>query len=522
MPLELKDRTIDLLKPKCNQVLQLTFDESLNVPDIKPDLDRILQSSGQITILEEEILENKVKIKGELKTNVLYAPLNDKKPIHNIDVTVPFEEIVNVDGVTTKDTIQADCTIEDLGIEAINSRKIGIQSLAQLRIDINEKKEIYVTTDVISASEIQKKVEPIRFCQLKASTKENYKIKDELAIPAGKPNIMEILWHDVSIQNKDIKLLDGKVNVKGTLHLATLYIAEDTDNSLEFVEHDLSFNGLIDCYDCREDMVHDITIKISEENISPRPDLDGEERVFSVEVDTKIDIKVYSEEQANILSDLYSLEKSVEVQKEDVNYQTLLCKNQSQCTIKETIAIDEHEPEILQIYYTTGDVVIDDIEYSDDRIDVEGVLLCKTMYVAANDSVPVNVFEAPLPFEHSIDVKDLKESSIANITPNVNYINCTMVGEKEVEIKCAVNMNTIVFDEKHIEVISEVEELPIDINEISKVPGIIGYVVKDKDTLWDIAKKFKTKIENIVEMNELEEVKIKRGDKLIIVKELNL
>ena len=55
--------------------------------------------------------------------------------------------------------------------------------------------------------------------------------------------------------------------------------------------------------------------------------------------------------------------------------------------------------------------------------------------------------------------------------------------------------------------------------EMEKRPGIVGYIVKSEDDLWDLAKKYMTTEESIREMNGLESEKVKAGDKLLIFKE---
>lgn len=55
----------------------------------------------------------------------------------------------------------------------------------------------------------------------------------------------------------------------------------------------------------------------------------------------------------------------------------------------------------------------------------------------------------------------------------------------------------------------------------TKIPGIVGYVVKEGDTLWSIAKTYFTTVESIREQNE-EVSEIKPGDKLLIVKEIGI
>ena len=66
---------------------------------------------------------------------------------------------------------------------------------------------------------------------------------------------------------------------------------------------------------------------------------------------------------------------------------------------------------------------------------------------------------------------------------------------------------------------TNVSEQPLDYEELQKIPGIVGYIVKDGDTLWSIAKRYFTTVDDIRDQNEgIEEVK--PGDKLLIVKEI--
>ena len=46
--------------------------------------------------------------------------------------------------------------------------------------------------------------------------------------------------------------------------------------------------------------------------------------------------------------------------------------------------------------------------------------------------------------------------------------------------------------------------MPLDQEKIRNMPGITVYIVKPGDTLWDIAKKFYTTVEEIIQMNDLD------------------
>jgi hypothetical protein len=55
--------------------------------------------------------------------------------------------------------------------------------------------------------------------------------------------------------------------------------------------------------------------------------------------------------------------------------------------------------------------------------------------------------------------------------------------------------------------------------EIEKRPSIIGYIAKENEDLWELAKIYKTSVKMIRESNELGDRPTKKGERLLIFKE---
>ena len=53
---------------------------------------------------------------------------------------------------------------------------------------------------------------------------------------------------------------------------------------------------------------------------------------------------------------------------------------------------------------------------------------------------------------------------------------------------------------------------------LSAQPGMIGYLVKENETLWDIAKRYHTTESELMETNGLKSFNVVPGNKLLIVK----
>ena len=63
------------------------------------------------------------------------------------------------------------------------------------------------------------------------------------------------------------------------------------------------------------------------------------------------------------------------------------------------------------------------------------------------------------------------------------------------------------------------DQKEIDYKVLEQRPGIIGYIVKEGDELWNLAKYYGTTKEGIMDINHMESEQLKCGDKLLIFKE---
>ena len=87
------------------------------------------------------------------------------------------------------------------------------------------------------------------------------------------------------------------------------------------------------------------------------------------------------------------------------------------------------------------------------------------------------------------------------------------------EVKAVLAFHCFFRREVKTEMITDVKFEPMDMNELANRPGVIGYIVKEGDDLWSLAKHYCTTMESIREVNEMEDEKLKVGDRILIFKE---
>ena len=69
-----------------------------------------------------------------------------------------------------------------------------------------------------------------------------------------------------------------------------------------------------------------------------------------------------------------------------------------------------------------------------------------------------------------------------------------------------------------LELIQEINAQPLDTEKMSRLPGMVVYVVKDGDSLWNIGKKYYVTVDTLRSLNELEGDTLVPGQKLLVVK----
>ena len=518
--MDLIKKNIHMNKLKCKSTLQLTLDDDFNVPDVKPDIDQIITGQGEIKINDIKAMNGKLLVKGALDFNALYLSDGDQRPIHNISGTIPFDEVINMETNCSDDEPIVKWELEDLSTGLINSRKLSVRSIVRLYVAVEELYDEETAVMVEDSEDVQYINKKIEVTNVAINKKDTFRIKDEITLPANKGNISNLLFKDVNLSNVEVRLLDDKFTLKGELPVFTLYTTEDEDNPMEYFETEVPFSGTVDCNGCTEDMIEDITFSIASKSLELKPDSDGETRVIDLEVILDLGIKVYETCEPEILCDIYSPMKEITPIVRNADYENLVIKNNSKYRIADRIRVTDDQSRILQICHASGDIKLDDVNAVGTELQVEGVIEVNILYITEDDARPMNSIKGIIPFTQVIELKGMKPGSNYEVKPCIDQLSVMMLDSEEIEVKATINLNTIVFDVITEAIITDVVVNALDVEKLQAMPGIIGYVVKRDDTLWNIAKKYYTTVDNIMAVNELENDSIKEGDKLVILKKV--
>lgn len=514
--MDLISRQVHYVKEGKRTFDQFYLDEEYNVPDTKEDVRQIVQGTGTVKVENFSLTENYLRVSGKFYFRILYITDGEEGRLAVLEGKIPFEEMVYIDG-DDRENYFVENVRDEFTTSLVHSRKIGLRVMVELEIGRETLEDEETTVDVEEMAGVYKKFRKVNFLELHTAKKDTFRIKEEITLPGTKESIGQVLLTDISSRKMDIRPGEEAIQFRGELLVFCLYLSED--GKTDWLEQSVPYEGKVECAGVDESMFYHVQNTLEDTLVDIRLDEDGEMRVLGVEGTLNLRMNIYHEEEIELLEDLYSTEQNCSYMTRDAVYEELQIQNHSKCKVAERLSLPELKEDVLQICHSTGTIQIEHREETEDGIQLEGILHLSFLYLKASDESPFGSWQGMVPFTWLLECPQIAEDACYNISYHVEQLQISLAGNQDVEVKAVLAFDTFVRKPVHMQVITEVRLSDEEESEQENRPGIVGYVVKEGEELWDIAKRYRTTEDVITERNDLENRTIKEGDKLLIFRE---
>jgi len=519
--LELIRKHIYMNRQKCRSSLQMTLDDDFNVPDSKPDILRLLKTDGDIKISDKKQMNGKLLINGSLLFRILYISDDSSRPLHTLQGELPFSESINLSEECATENLNLHWDFEDLTASIINSRKYTIRSLVLFSISGEELASRELVVDVSPDANLYAKKLPLTLTGIAANQKDSLRIREDVTLPNAKPDIAEILYYELQLNNADTRLGTDKFTVSGDLSLFLCYLSEKDGTLPEYYETEIPVTSTVDCPGCTESMIPYITLTPCARSLEIRPDVDGEERCLEAELMLDLGIKLYEDQELQLVNDMYSTQEQLHTEYTALEYETLLQRNNSRVRLSDTLRLNPALPKPLQICHSSSNAKLDSVRATGEGLLAEGVLDINIFYVSLEDNHPLEVLSTTIPFSQMIEIHGITPDCIYEVHAVPDQLSAMFADQDTIELKAGISFDCIVFARHTEPILTDCTVTQPDPDSCASMPSISAYTVLPSDSLWDIAKRFSTSEASICEVNEITEETLTPGELLLIVKECN-
>ncbi len=500
---------------------QITLDDDHNLAEYQPDIRKLIGEKGQVRFDEIKVGADTVRLRGALHFDVLYRCDPADGGFARLGGDLPFQEVVRMEGAQESDTVQVTPQIEDLSITLINSRKLGVRALLTLRLQLHRScvYELPVAlTDAAQSDTIQVRTQNVDALELSGQRKDTSRVRAELTLPSNKPAIQEILWYCIQPRGIECRSEEEKLTLGGELFVHMVYRSAEEDGQLQCLELAVPVQTEVEVPEADSDTIAWVNVRLTGSELTPAEDFDGEERQIQMEAVLELSYVLWEERRLTLLQDAYATDRQLAIEWEPVTLQRLLIKNDSRFRLNERVEL-EAAAGVLQVCSCTGEVQVEEVTPAEGGLEVSGILRLRLLYIAADDEAPLVTVDRVLPFQEAVEVPELDPSRMNvsyELEAGIDQLTTTLTDQSQVECKAQIRLCAIIFEAQTVPNICAVRtEEPAA--ERQNRAGMVGHIVQNGESLWDIAKAAQVSVHQLKEWNHLETDAVQAGDRLMLV-----
>jgi len=477
------------------------------IPDVKPDILNTINVTGNVCVYKKEVLEGKVRIDGNVNVYIIYLADTENQNVRGLNTTFDFTQVLDINECKSNMKVDENVIIKSIECKILNGRKVNIKVSLMIEGIVYTNENIEFIKEIDEIPNVQYLKTPLQITSLIGEGNAKAYAKDTIIID-NTDTLAEILSVDLNVINKDIKISYNKIISKAEICVKIMYLTED--GRICIVENTIPIMGFIDMPNITEE--NDCEVKYKLRNIVLKPNSDEEHSVY-FEAEFELTCRAYETKEIRIIEDLYSTTRELIFNPKQVNV-TISRNNTKQiCNIRERLIIPEIQEN--KIYDAMIKVIINDQNIVSDSIIYDGEMEINFIY-ESNDITKVSTIQYKLPFNFTAQASGVNNNNFVTTEIEVKMQDFVVLSEGTIDAK--IDLLFCINDLKTKD-INIIDEIKVDDTKEDNLYSMTIYFVKSGDSLWKIAKKYKSTIEEIVRINNIEdENRIYPGQQLFIPK----
>ena len=475
------------------------------IPDVKPDADEIIGSDSELIIDGSEITSGRILVEGRILSHILYATPEADSPVAGMTAVKEFSHYFDAANAEDDSSVDIKGYVEHTDCDVLNSRKLQVKHMINLDIFLNKREEAEAVTAIDMEDAITRNEDiKVKFMADEGSSETI--VREDIAPEEDEDvNIRDVLYASAAVTKVEPQISDDKVLVEGTLNVDVIYMKDTEEPEYDSYNTDISFSHFVDIADAQVTMYPEIKCTVEEVNAEQK-----DNSTIGIEAVLDVGVKLYEDDEKTVIKDVYSISSNLEEEKESFTGLSQIYDSDTQLDLNETVDLPDDVQDILLI---KGQAQPGEHEISDGKIYIDGVLPI-SVYYKSESGVKFSLEE--IPFRHVVDADEIKEDDDIFAEFALSEITSSLNGNS-LDVRCTIDCNVKAYRKNEISYISAVTESEDET--VPDMPSITVCVIDKDETLWDVAKKYRTTAQRIMDVNELTEDKLEAGDKLIIVKE---
>lgn len=471
----------------------------LKLPTNEDVIDAIYSVSAKSTIISNEVAGNDINFVGLVDFQAMF----ESAGITALDYSAEFKDKFVCDSEVLGEVVLSSNVVDVTS--SIVSNGIRVVAIVETTIDNIVSKDINVLTS-INSQDVNIQYKDVEFSTYIGKAYEKFDVTQEFDVK----NATKILMVTPNACVTSVIPNENYMTVNGLLNVDVCYQTGDSNGDVtsDFQTFDFSWDIALTGITDTSVIQSEISIMFNEIKVTTMLEEGGAN--VNLYVPIAFAGYVFAKTNMSVIDDVYIKSNYLSITSETFDSIVGMPSLQFRDNISGTASIADTAPFIDEILgVCTNNIVLASSRVDNNKLSIEGVANATVVYLTKETNALTAVqVEMPFSVEQKVD-----GNMASVVTLCLSDVNARSKRGKEIEVSSNLSVYVDMYGMNTMQVISNItmgDEKPKD------DCSLYIYIVKDNQTIWDIAKEMNVSEELILEQNLDVELPLRSGEKLVI------
>ena len=237
------------------ETVTTTVTGTVEVPEEKPPIERIINVTGDIIGTTAEIQEDSVIVDADIDIGVIYVAetVAGDQPVHFLEGEIDLTEALDIPGVMEDMNIYTNLRIRRVSFDFINEDEVEVDVVVEIFAKVTQPRQVTVITDIID-DRVELEREFLRVEEVIGEDTVFETLTRTFAIPEEKPDVERVIEAEASVLPYTETVERDGVVLEGEIEVGLIYVADEEGQPVHFASRTFNFDNFIDIPGAQEDM----------------------------------------------------------------------------------------------------------------------------------------------------------------------------------------------------------------------------------------------------------------------------
>lgn len=488
------NRTI--LDTSCEQAVERDF----VLPDYYPDIFRVMKCSLIPRVVSNSINGEKLNFDLSVIIRILYQSEGSSK-INCLEQKMSYSKSVDINGECQNPMVKIIPRVDYVNCRVVNQRRLDLRGAVSARVKVIGEKTQSVVVDAFG-SNIQLKKSLVTYPARRLTSAKRVTVIEDLELGETKPAVESIIRCDCEVFPHELKVIAGKLVTKGDAEISMLYTctSQSGSDSLETMRFSIPFSQIIDIDGIDETFDAFVDIDPVGCDVISKGD---EGTSLECELVMAVTCTAIKYETCEIVTDAYSTCYECELENADCRLDNMPVVINDVQSVESQITYSEENLKCVYDLWCKTDNITSRFDEAENKFVISGNI--KFSLIGKNESNCPIYLETETAFDHDIAISENCKGENSFVEPKVSVKSCSyhLSDGNIVEIKAELKIGGCLYEACAKTIICNLKVIKDKPKEKQDNYALKLCYCSENEDIWEIAKKYSTSINAILEENDI-------------------